>query len=255
MCQQTDGRIYYLLVMSCWDDQLNCPRGYEVCDMNTNGMCKIQVMTESHIPRIKELFKSDVERFLEISHFSVIVITPEKEAYIVSARKDFSDSYCKQGFHKYDNALCPLMYENLDFYTWAEGYVKLHQKEIANVKKVYGLNNGTVFVRRIKSHTLLYCVATEKEDPIMKTIFVNHANSILQLGDYCYNELISNSSALLCQFSFPKIEIFKPFLDREIPCLAGYEALRREKMIEVIKNNDVKKYDIPLKLVVDNTKN
>lgn len=222
--------------------------------MITNGMRKIEVMTESHIPLIKKLFKSDIENFLEISHFSVIVVTPEKEAFIASASKDFSDSYCEHGFHKYDNTMCPLMYENLDFYTWAEGYIKLHQKEIAGVKKAFGLNNGTVFVRRIEPYILLYCVATKKEDPIMKTIFVNHANSILQLGDYCYNELTSNFEEVTNGLVLPKIEVFKSFLDREIPCLTSYEATRRDEIIKVMEGNREGQRKPELRVVVDNSK-
>ncbi len=222
--------------------------------MITNGMQKIDVMTESHIPLIKKLFKSDIENFLEISHFSVIVVTPEKEAFIISASKGFSDSYCEHGFHKYDNTMCSLMYENLDFYTWAEGYVKLYQKEITSVKKAYGLNNGTVFVRRIEPYTLLYCVAAKKEDPIMKTIFVNHANSILQLGDYFYNELTANFEEVTNGIVLPKIEVFKPFLNREIPCLTSYEVTRRKEIIKVMEGNKPKQFKSSLKLVVDNAK-
>lgn len=221
--------------------------------MNTNGMQKIEVMTESHIPDIKKLFKSDIENFLEISHFSVIVITPQKEAFIASASKNFSDSYCEHDLHKYDNTMCPLMYENLDFYTWAEGYIKLYQKEIAGLKKSYNLNNGTVFVRKIGLYTLLYCVASKKEDPIMKTIFVNHANSILQMGDYCYNELRSNFVEVANGLVLPKIEIFKPFLDRDIPCLTSYESARRSEIVKVMESGGDEKHKFKLKLIVDNT--
>ena len=213
-------------------------------------MKKIEVMTESRIPLIKKLFKSDIENFLEISHFSLIVITADKKAYIASASREFSDSYSENGFHKFDNTMCPLMYENLDFYTWAEGYIKLHQKEISAVKKKFRLNNGTVFVRRVGEYTLLYCVASKKEDPIMKTIFVNHANSILQLGDYCYNELKNDFEEHSDVLVLPKIEIFKPFLDREIPCLTSYEATRKKKIIKVIEGNKINRN---LKLIVNNT--
>ncbi len=221
--------------------------------MITNGMKKIEVMTEARIPLIKKLFKSDIENFLEISHFSLIVITADKKAYIASASREFSDSYSENGLHKFDNTMCPLMYENLDFYTWAEGYMKLHQKEIGAAKKEFGLNNGTVFVRRIGEYTLLYCVATKKEDPIMKTIFVNHANSILQLGDYCYNELTNDFEEHSDGLDLPKIEIFKPFLDREIPCLTSYETSRKKEIIKVIEGNKIKNVNKSLRLIVNNT--
>ena len=116
--------------------------------MITNGMKSISVMTESQIPLIRKLFKSDIEKYLGITHFSIIVITADKKAYIASTSRAFSDSYSKNGFHKFDNTMSPFMYENLDFYTWAEGYIKLHQNEISAAKKEYGLNNGTVFVRK-----------------------------------------------------------------------------------------------------------
>jgi len=88
--------------------------------MNTNGMKTINVLTENEIPLIRQLFKSEIEKFLEISHFSVIVITPDNCAYIVSASKSFSDKYKSLGLHQYDNAISELMYKNLDFYTWAD---------------------------------------------------------------------------------------------------------------------------------------
>lgn len=218
--------------------------------MITNGMKKIEVMTESKIPLIKKLFKSDIENFLEISHFSLILITSDKKAYIASASRDFSDDYSLKGYHKFDNSMCPLMYENLDFYTWAEGYIKVYQNEINMVKKKFGLNNGSVFVRRFEEYVLLYCIATKKEDPIMKTIFVNHANSILQLGDYCYNELANDFGEYSDGLFLPKIEIFKPFLDREIPCLTSYEALRKKEIIGLIERD---KNNTDMKLIVDNT--
>ncbi len=211
-------------------------------------MTEIEVLTESRLPLIKKLFESDIENFLEISHFSVIVISPDKKAYIASASREFSNSYSKNGFHKYDNTMCPLMYENLDFYTWAEGYIKAHQKEISDIKREFGLNNGTVFVRRIGEYTLLYCVATVKEDPIMKTIFVNNANSILQIGDYCYNELIRDLGEQLDGLTLPKIRVFKPFLDREIPCLSSYESARINSIKKVIEKNKPNN----IKLIVNN---
>lgn len=220
--------------------------------MNTNGMKKIDVMTESDIPLIRKLFKSDIENFLEISHFSIIAITPKKEAFIISTSKNFSNSYCEHGFHKYDNTMCPLMYQNLDFYTWAEGRVNFRQKEIAHIKKVYGLNNGAVFVRRLNSLTLLYCVATKKEDPIMKSIFVNKANDILQLGDYCYNELATGFEEVLSGDVLPKIEVFKPFLDKEIPCFTSYETYQRKEIVNIIEAGDAKLCKSKLRLAVNN---
>ncbi len=222
--------------------------------MITNGMNKIDVMTESQIPLIKKLFKSDIENFLQISHFSIILITEDRQAYITSASQEFSNSFFKYGYHRYDNTLCPLMYENLDFYTWAEGYMKINQKQICAIKKEYRLNNGTVFVRRIGEYVLLYCVATIKEDPIMKTIFVNHANSILQLGDYCYNELIIDFNEHFNGIALPKIQTFKPFLDRTIPCLTSYESSRKSEMMKVIESTDIATIRSNLRLIVNNSK-
>jgi hypothetical protein len=202
--------------------------------MNSNGISAINVFTENEIPLINKLFKSEIEKFLEISHLSVILITPDKEAYIASASKKFSDQYKKLDLHKYDNTMSELMYDNLDFYTWTEGYIKIRQTEIATIKKSFRLNNGTVFVRRIDSHILLYCVATQKEDPIMKTIFVNYANSILQIGDYMYSEIKMSLEEYLNGFQLPVINKFEPFLQREIPCLISYERKRKEKIISII---------------------
>lgn len=217
--------------------------------MITNGMKKIEVVTESKIPLIKKLFKNDIKNFFEISHFSLILITSDKRAYIASASREFSDNYSENGFHKFDNTMCPLMYDNLDFYSWAEGYISVYQKEISAIKKEFGLNNGTVFVRRLGEYTLLYCVATKKHDPIMKTIFVNHANSILQLGDYCYNQLINDFAEHSEGLVLPKIEVFKPFLDSEIPCLMSYENSQKKEINKVIKKNKAN-----IKLIVNNTK-
>lgn len=224
-------------------------------EFHMNGMKNIKVMTEVEIPLVKNLFKSDIENFLQISHFSIILITPEKNAYIVSTSRSFSDAYKAQGLHKFDNTMCHLMYENLDFYTWAEGYIKINQQEISSVKQSYGLNNGTVFVRRLGSSTLLYCVATKKCDPIMKTIFVNNANAILQMGDYTYNELQENFEEFMERAAPKKIETFAPFLSREISCLTTYENSRRKKIIEVMKSNSIKNQRPVLKVLNGGIKN
>lgn len=195
--------------------------------MNTNGMKKITVLTETQMPRIKKLFESDIENFLEISHFSIIVITPQKEAYIASTSKLFSDHYQENKLHQYDNTMCPLMYQNHEFYTWAEGYISSHQKAISQVKKSHELHNGAVFVRKLGSCTLLYCVATKNQNPALKTTFVNNANGILTRGDYCYNEVKGHFDELINGILLPKIDSFKPFLHDEIPCVASYEAQRK----------------------------
>ena len=107
-------------------------------------------------------------------------------------------------------------------------------------------------LEKVGDYTLLYCVATKKEDPIMKTIFVNHANSILQLGDYCYNELVKEFEEHIIDVSLPKIATFKPFLDREIPSLQIYEALRQDKMIKIVNFNRSLNTTSKLRLIVDN---
>ena len=217
----------------------------------TNGMNSVDVFTEYQIPLIKQIYNNEIKDFLEISHFSVIIISPDKNAYIASPSKEFSANFSEHGLHKYDNTMCPLMYENLDFYTWAEGYIKVRQKEIREVKRMHGLNNGTVFVRRIGDYTLLNCVATKKEDPIMKTLFINNANKILKLGDYYYNEIIHEIENNRENLILPKIEIFKPFLDRDIPCLSSYELKRKEDILKIKNHSPSKEKNI--KLIVDNS--
>lgn len=216
--------------------------------MITNGMKTIEVLTEKEVPAIKKFFKAEVDKFLEISHFSVIMITPCKEAYIVSSSREFSENYAKNSFHQYDNTMSPIMYENLDFYTWAEGYIKVNQADIAKIKKSHNLNNGTVFVRKVEGYTLLYCVATKKTDPIMKTIFVNHANSILKMGDDCFNEMAGNFEEASGGILLPKIKKFKPFLERDIPCLSDYEENRKKDAVRKITADKHK-----LRLIVNNS--
>ena len=179
--------------------------------MNPNGTKTIKVLTEEEVPLIKRLFKSAFDQLLTISHFSVILITPEKNAYIVSARKDFSDYYKEKGYHKFDNTMYPLMYEKMDFYTWADGFVTDYQDEIKAAKKKFRLHNGTVFVRKIGDYRLLYCVATD------------HPDELLERGDFIYNELRSQFEEHAEGILVPKIMTFSPFLDREIPCLATFE--------------------------------
>jgi len=83
----------------------------------------------------------------------------------------------------------------------------------------------------------------------MKTLFINHANSILEVGDYIYNEIKNSFNRLDYNLLLPTINSFIPFLQRDIPCLDTYENKRKESIISLIKDCGYNKLKPTLKLI------
>jgi len=203
--------------------------------MISKNFNEIEIMTKNKYSAIHKVFKS-LNGYLKISHMAVIVVTPDKKIFLASSSTQFTETFFKLGYHCYDNTLCPVMYENLDFYNWTEGYIKKHQKEIFDFKIKFKLYNGSVFVRRIAEFTILYTVATNILDPVMKTLFINNSNKILELGDYFYNELNDSFVEASHGFKLPKIRVFKPFLQNDIRQEQN-ENIDRKKILNILQNN------------------
>ncbi len=195
----------------------------------------IFIYTENEIDLIKKIFFKHIFNLVRIKHFAITLVTPEDRYYLISSSKDFTTQFKNQNYHRYDNTLCPMMYENLDFYSWSNGFCNEKQKEIKNLKTSYHLYNGTVFVRKLEGNfKLLYSVATSVPDPIMKTLFVNKANEILRAGDLAFDSFYSFFEEK-SNCKLPRLERFQPFLYEEIPDLYEHEKMQR-KHIDSLKS-------------------
>lgn len=211
----------------------------------------VKVITSYHDTKIERTFEKYVKGFLSLKHFSIAVVPPNKKITLLSTSKQFSEQFEREGLFPHDNALSSLMYENLEYYSWTEGYIKLYENAIRNIKiNQFKLSNGCVFVRKLDGFHLLYGMATENPDPILKSNIVNKANSILSLGDHLYTTHYNTIKEHMNGIEPPAINKFVPFLHEEIPCLSSYEKANKVK-VKHAKYKTHLKHGNHLKLIVN----
>lgn len=156
---------------------------------------------------------SDILGLNGISHFSLDLISPDKEMLFFSSTPEHAYEICTRGYAPYDGIISEEYYKNYEFYWWRSASHKAHQNEIQHVReKVLSLYNGFMLVRKWDDFYLLYSFATNKTANLdFQTSITNQLNRYLEMGDYAYSglrQLYRNYSGI---FTPPIIEKFFPF--------------------------------------------
>lgn len=162
--------------------------------------------------KIIKFFKTWIDRYCGIDCFAVLVILPNNDVLHLSTHSELSKIYHENNYGLYDQPVIKKHFQEHLFYPWVTSNPTKTQKEIHLIReKIFNLNSGTNFVRKIKNNNnelfhLLYCVSSHKKDPLGYFKFACCTQEILKVGDFAYNSLLPILQENCEKYILPKVE-------------------------------------------------
>ena len=151
----------------------------------------ILLISLKNYKQIKKTY-SEVLGLNAIDHLSVNIVNPDGEMVFLSSTPYTGINVCGGGLLRYDSSIHPDTYENKNFYWWEDCYssnmkalLKLEKEEKNN------LSFGFIVTKKIQDFYVLYSFASKEKDPDIKELIQKYKNIFVDMGDYCYSEIMS----------------------------------------------------------------
>ncbi|WP_155081956.1 hypothetical protein [Piscirickettsia salmonis] len=142
-------------------------------------------MDEVYEDKILSFFRKWIKSFCNIDCFAVLIILPNNEMLHLSTHPNLTKVYGQKNYGLFDQPTKSDIYEKFSFYPWRLPNPNTKQQEIHTVReKIFNLNSGTNFVRKItnknEEYYVIYCVSSHSKDLRNYFEFSSNANLILQ---------------------------------------------------------------------------
>ena len=126
-----------------------------------------------------------------IDHLSVNIVNPDGEMVFLSSTPYTGINVCGGDLLRYDSSIHPETYENKNFYWWEDCY-SLNMKALLKLEKEdkNNLSFGFIVTKKIQDFYILYSFATKEKDPDIKELIQKYKNVFVDMGDYCYSEIM-----------------------------------------------------------------
>lgn len=126
-----------------------------------------------------------------IDHLSVNIVNPDGEIVFLSSTPYTGINVCGGDLWRYDSSIHPSTYENKNFYWWEDCY-SVNMKALLKLEKEdkNNLSFGFIVTKKIQDFYVLYSFATKEKDPDIKELIQKYKNVFVDMGDYCYSEIM-----------------------------------------------------------------
>lgn len=169
------------------------------------------LIDDAYSQRINKFFKNWIAGYCGIDYFTILVYLPDNDMLHFSTHLELSIVYQKNNYGLYDQPTVKKLYHDNIFYPWVTANPTKAQQEIHTIReKIFNMNSGTNFVRRIENNGnvfhVIYCVSSNKKDPLGYFKFALNAERIYQAGDFAYNTFLPILQENCANYILPQIE-------------------------------------------------
>ncbi len=171
------------------------------------------IMDKIYEESMISFFKRWIKSYCNIDCFAILVILPDHDMLHLSTHPTLTQVYSDNHYGLVDQPTNQKIYLNFSFYPWRLPNPTKKQLEIHSIReKIFNLNAGTNFVRKIQTiqgeFCIIYCCSTHNKDPLNYFKFAANANAIFEIGDFAYNSLLPIFQENCSKFKIPNIDNF-----------------------------------------------
>ncbi|MCW5589651.1 MAG: hypothetical protein KIT27_08330 [Legionellales bacterium] len=169
------------------------------------------IMDKIYEKAMIKFFKAWIKKYCNIDCFAVLVILPDNDMLHLSTNPALTQVYSENNYGLIDQPTNRRIYEKHVFYPWRLPNATNKQQEVHSVReKIFNLNSGTNFVRKITTDQglfhVIYCCSSFEKDHLNYFKFTANVNAIMEAGDFAYNSLLPIFQENCEKYNLPKID-------------------------------------------------
>ena len=146
-----------------------------------------------------------------IDYISVNIVNPDGQILCFSSCPGFEHNFFRDPLSELDHSFSPVFYKNNVYYSWTDAFDESNQQPLEALKlKKYDFKYGCCFTRQLDGFFLIYSIASKNVDA-NKQYYLDHADDILQIGDFCYRKIKPLYNLVSSQKIAPITSIFSCF--------------------------------------------